>query len=346
GLEPRELAVGGVCLEGLAPLLTTDGNEPDGPVLLLNVEQTFTEFCTVENGRCTFARTLSEGVTDVATGRLEGALRRTMAAYRAAGGNVPTHGWLLGEGATDDHAPPWFTSKLDLPITPLALPEGPGAEAPTRPRFARAAALASYASIRSGRIDLRQKEFESKATDGFLQNHGGLLALAACAILISAGFSVAARWANLSSENQQLQARLESITETAFRKGTSNPEVARRLLDGKGGDEDPIPEFDAYDTLEMISSKIPPDIKHDVKKLTIELDDDGKEGRFELRGTVPSIAERDQVASLIGEHKCIHDLQKGTTSAAPGGAGVSYPLEATIRCSPEDPDTKKKKKKK
>jgi hypothetical protein len=77
-----------------------------------------------------------------------------------------------------------------------------------------------------------------------------------------------------------------------------------------------LPRFDAYDVLEAISESIPVEIQHDTRRLLIEIDDEGDSGRFEIQGTVGSIAERDRIVDELQGHRCFAEAEKGSISTA------------------------------
>ncbi|MCA9602396.1 MAG: pilus assembly protein PilM [Myxococcales bacterium] len=329
-LSPREIAVGAVALDGLTllvPELTAEGLH-----VVLDLGASRTEFCAFQGGHCVFARTLSARMNDARTGRLERELHQTVTALRSQTASEMTSMYLTGDAAGDAHAASWFEEKLELKPTPLVLPEAPGTNDELRPRFALAAALAVRVAERRHRMNVRRAEFVQAQSSGDLRKYARPLAIGALVVLGAFSFSVFARWRAATAEHAVLEQQLSDVTGRAFGEATSNPEEARDLIDGKSGSGDPLPKFDAYDALEVISSRIPADIKHDLRKLVIELDEDGKAGRFELRGAVDSIAERDRIAQILSDYECFHDVQKGTTTPAPGATGIAYPIEATVSC--------------
>jgi len=97
---------------------------------------------------------------------------------------------------------------------------------------------------------------------------------------------------------------------------------------------------DAYDVLEAISESIPEDIQHDTRRLLIEIDDDGDNGRVEIQGTVGSIAERDRLVDEIQEHPCFADAEKGSISNAVGDR-KDYKLVVKVKCDDKPSRPKK-----
>ncbi len=340
GIQPREVAAAAAALDGILPLLPQETK--DRCFAILDVGTVQTELCIFEKGNVVFARTLASGIDGVKSGTLEVALKQSFTAHRAAGGSAVEDVLLAGDGAVDSYATEWFAAKLALPVAVLPMPDGGGVPDNERPRYALATALACRTLLRRKRIDLRRGEYTSEAPASELRKHTKLLAICASVVFAAFLFSTFVRWMSLSDERDMLRAKLAVATKEAFDVETDDVAKAQEMIEGKGAAQDPLPKFDAYDVLAAISSSVPADVQHDIRKLTVELDDDGFGGRFELRGSVASIAERDKIATALGNHECFHDVVKGTTSPAPGGTGVSYPIEATIRC-PGAPTKDKKR---
>lgn len=333
GLEPRELAVGAAAFDGLIQLLPE--LQTPGPHLIVDIGQNKTDVCVLANGRCELARTVTGGIGDLRTRRshAETALKRTLASYRAGGGAAPEKVLMTGaitqqgEGAAS-----WLAGVLDLEVERISLPALPGADDAVRPLFARAAALAGRVAGKAKRIDLRQGDLAAPAAMGNLRQHGRLLAVCVVSIVLSFGFSIYARYSSLDTEQEALHAELQSVTEELFGDATSSPTQARELLEGGRSDSDPLPRFDAWDILDSVSGAIPSEITHDTRRLSIEIDDEAHDGRFEIQGTVASIAERDTIAEQLEAHECFRQIKRGPTSPGPRNEGLNYRLEVDVRC--------------
>ena len=149
----------------------------------------------------------------------------------------------------------------------------------------------------------------------------------------------------LNEEHGQLETQLALVTKDVLGEETRSAARARDLL-GKGRRiADPLPSFDAYDALGAISNAIASEIKHDTRRLHIELDETGREGRFELQGAVQSIQQRDQIAAELDRHECIEELEKGPTSPGVGEQTVNYKLEGVLRCPGQSDEPSKNKNK-
>ncbi len=174
---------------------------------------------------------------------------------------------------------------------------------------------------------------------GLLRTHGRMLAICAAAIFLSFVFATWARWSVLGDEQEELRDRLAAVTEELFDEETRSAEQARELLEGGTNVIDPLPTMTAFDVLDAVTKAIPPEITHDTRRLDIEIDDIAREGRFELQGTVASIAERDTIVAKLEEHECFTEVDPGPTSPGPGNEGLNYRLEVQIQCPNDEPLT-------
>jgi Tfp pilus assembly PilM family ATPase len=317
GVEPRELAVGAAAFDGLGALLRE--SLADRTVLVIDVGAASTDFAVLSDGQCTFARTVSGGLDLVESGRraeLAASLRRTLASYRAQRTEEPSLALLSGETATMESARQWLTEQLGIECGTVALPSAAGADDETLPKFAKAAALAARAISRKKQLDLRRGEFASRTGAGELRQHMRLIAICLAAVLLCFVVALGARYRVARAEQEQLTATLAEVSSDLFGEEARSALHARELLTAGPRIDDPLPRFDAYDVLEAISESIPEDIQHDTRRLLIEIDDDGESGRFEIQGTVGSIAERDRLVEELQAHRCFAEAEKGSISTA------------------------------
>jgi hypothetical protein len=138
-----------------------------------------------------------------------------------------------------------------------------------------------------------------------------------------------------------LRNKLANLTKEVFGTATSEPSQVEKLLAG-GANEDPLPRFDALDALEAVSGMIPPDVTHDVTRLLVEVGDYNREGRFELRGTLETIEQRDALATQLQKNECFKELKTGRTTPGRDASRINYQIEASIRCSGEKTPAKAK----
>jgi hypothetical protein len=332
GVDPRELAVGAAVFDGLGPLL---GASLEGrSVLVLDVGPTSTDFAVLTDGHCTFARTVSGGMDLVESGRraqLGAAIQRTLASYRAQRSEEPSLILLSGETAPMESARQWLSGQLGMECGVAPLPPAPGADEETLPKFAKAAALAARAISRRKQLDLRQGEFASKAAAGEIRKHLRLIAVCLTAVVLCFGVSLMARYRVARAEHARLTGTLAGITTELLGEEARSALHARELLTAGPRIDDPLPRFDAYDVLEAISESIPADIQHDTRRLLIEIDDEGDTGRFEIQGTVGSIAERDRLVDGLQTHRCFADVEKGSISTAVEDR-KDYKLAVKVEC--------------
>jgi general secretion pathway protein L len=337
GVEPRELAIGAAALDGLVGLVPELRDA--GPIVLLNIGVN-TEVCVLANERCVFARTLDEGLEDVEQneGRLfSAALRRTLTSARAAGMASPLRAYVMGDSPYVHQLTEWLAPMLECEVSVLPLAPVAGTDAYGVVTFGRAVALAGRTLGKGRRLDARRGEFAPARTSGGLRPYAKRLGFVGALILVSLLFSILVRKDVLEEEQVALVAQLASTSRDLLGEEATTAAKARELLAGRSVVEDPLPRFDAFDTLDMISSKIPATIRHETQRLTIEIDDESRDGRFELQGTVPSISDRDSIATSIDAHECVAGVSPGPTSPAPNNGGQIYRLEGTIECPFETP---------
>lgn len=332
GVTPRELAVGASSFDGLGPILP-EGMR-DRTLLIIDVRPESTDFCVLKDGACAFARTVSGGMNLVESGRREqlgSALQRTLASYRAQRSEEPSLVLLSGETAPMESARQWLSTQLELECGVVPLPSATGADDETLPKFGRAAALAARVAGRGKRLDLRQGEFASKAAAGQLRKNARLIAVCAAAVMLAFGVSLSARYRVAKAEHDDLVEELAAISNDLLGEETRSALHARDLLVGGPRGDDPLPRFDAYDVLEAVSESIPSEIQHDTRRLLIDIDDQGDNGRLEIQGTVGSIAERDRIVDELQEHRCFSEVEKGSISSAAEDR-KDYKLVVSIDC--------------
>ena len=337
-IEPREVAVGAAALDGLRSLCP---ELSAGRRMLIELAERETNVCTLHNGRSAFARTLSVGADGVPHRTLElvAGLRQTLAAYRAAGHELPEVVYLTGKGPLAELSVD-LSSDLGMPIELLQLP-GPAdsnSEAPAE--FARAAALAGRVTNSGKRINLRVGEFAATRGKSDLVSHFNLVAICALIVLVCAVFSLKVRQSVLTSEQAALRKQLRETTARVFGKAETDPTKVLSLISSPTADN-PLPRFDAYDALAAISGAVPSDISHEVRHMRVDLADEKKEGKVELQGSLGSIEQRDVIVSQLEAHGCFREIQRGRTSPGRSAELLNYQLEAKLSCPG---DTVKKKK--
>ncbi|MBN1653203.1 MAG: pilus assembly protein PilM [Deltaproteobacteria bacterium] len=342
GIEPREIGAGAAILDGLTPLIPELKKE--GPFLIGDIGRCQTDLCILQNGKCRLARTLSIG-SDMLPEKAEQLWRgfqRSAFSFRSSGAPAFARVYLAGRGARAEGIAPWLSGKLETEVEFLALPRVPNSDEEPRPEFARAVALAGRGLLRGKTINLRQNEFALKRSAGALLRHSTLLSLCALVMLFSVVFSIYAQRSLLTDEQAALQTKLTEVTKQIFGKSVLEASEVEKLMSNTSS-TDPLPRFDAFNALDALSGIISQDIVHDITNLRIEIGDDKHEGRFEIKGTLGTIEQRDEVAAKLEAHECFNDVKKGRTTTARDKERINYQLEAVIQC-PGEASTKSSKK--
>lgn len=337
GLEPREVGAGAASLDGLAGLMPSLATH--GPTIIIHVAESTCDLCILEQGRTVLARTLSGGAAEIDSGRIAGLLQqltRSVAAFRAEGGEPLVAAYVSGIrdcGYVAAHV----EAALSVPSSPLELPSIPGVDARMLPAFARAVGLASRSLRKGRRFDLRKGEFAPPRAITGLREHRGKIGFGIGLIFVSFLFSAYVRYSALNEEHTLLTARLGETTRALFGTETTSLSEARELLQGGSAVADPRPRMDAFQLLDVITSKVPESIRHQTFRLRIEIDDEARDGTFEISGVVPTITDRDTVATGLEQHECVVHIDRGPTTPAVNGAGQNYRLEGNIQCPGDAP---------
>lgn len=342
GIDPRELAVGAVALEGLVALVPELADEAS--VLLVELAEERTELCVLERGHCASARTISIGTRHLPASLdlLGRELRHSLAAHQAAGGKRPTRALSCGVGAGAPSANAWLAREIQCPVEPVTLPAPIGGGLPPGPASARAVALGALAALGSRRINLRQGAFAPARGAARLAEHARLLAICVAIVAMAATFALKSEQALLADERRALRSELAALTKEAFGKTTTDPVEAEAWVTSRKVD-DPLPRFDAFDAFAAISSAVAPEIEHELRRLRVDLADEKREGTLELQGTLSSIEERDAIIRALTEHACFGEIEPGRVTPAGGKDRINYQIEAVVRCPGEAPPEGKKR---
>jgi general secretion pathway protein L len=342
GLEPTELAAGAAALDGLTHLVPA--LEAKGPVLLIDIESDRTDVCLLQDGRCIGARTLTVGLASErdSSEELGRELQRTLASFLSSGVDKPTAAYVCGSAARAEGLGPWMTTVIGVPSDLLTLP--PTSTGGTAPHlgFTRATALAARSILGRQRIDLRIGDLVATHRKFRFADHASLAITCAVVVVLSAMFSLKARQSMLTEERDALQARLGSMTEELFGETMEDPAIVLDRIENPRN-KDPLPRFDAFDALAAISASIPEEIKHEVKRMRIDVAQEKHEGRLELQGALETLGSRDTIVGKLQEQGCFRDIELGRTSPIPGQSMINYQLEAVVQCPGEGPLDKKKK---
>jgi len=346
GLEPTELAAGAAALDGLPHLVPA--LEAKGPVLLIDVETDRTDVCLLQDGRCVAARTLTVGLSSEhdSSEELGRDLQRTLAAFLAGGLDKPTAAYVSGSAAHAEGLASWLTTIIGVPSELLTLPAAGAGGGSPQPSphlgFARATALAARSILGRQRIDLRVGDLAATHRRVRFADHASLAITCAVVVVLSAMFSLKARQSMLTDERDALRARLGTVTEELFGETMEDPATVVDRIENPRN-KDPLPRFDAFDALAAISAAIPEELKHEVKRMRIDVAQEKHEGRLELQGALETLGNRDTIVGKLQEQGCFRDIELGRTSPIPGQSMINYQLEAVVQCPGEGPLDKKKK---
>jgi hypothetical protein len=212
--------------------------------------------------------------------------------------------------------------------------------------MARAFALAARTAGRGKRLNLRTGKFALARRADELRQYAMLGLLCLLGIVVSYSFSMWAEYKSLTEQRDTLAEELHQVTEQYFRVGTRSPKSARELLEGGGKKLDPLPHFDAFHTLAVLSGAVAPSIRHDARRVEIQLDEVGQAGKFEIQGLLADLNERDTIVTALDAHDCIGAIEPGKIQSVPGEERKSYTLEGEIACPGTVPEGKDKKAKK
>jgi hypothetical protein len=276
-------------------------------------------------------------------------VRQTLAGFRASSDVEIAALYVIGGSARLKGLIPFLEAELGLPATFLSVPNtlqasGPAAPSSGRRRgdeerdfmddtavepmsllettrfvrqpsessaFALATAIVVAASGGGREIDLRRGPFLYRASFSVLRQKAVHLGLLAAVILLAAGLDVFAALSNLGAERKALDTRLKAATQELFGEPRADAKAVT-LAVRKGFREDlaPLPKATAYDLLDQISKKMPPDdrIQLDIAEIDI------KPKKTFIKGTVDSATAVDEIAEKLKEIDCYEEVTKGAVT--------------------------------
>ena len=205
------------------------------------------------------------------------------------------------------------------------------------PRFSMALGLALGLTTKSKAFNLRKGTLEVERRYPFLREKVPLLAGLGAAIFVSFLFSVLSENRSLDSERELLDARLAVVSHEVLGESTTDPQKARDLLEhGPGAEDDPLPGADAFDVMVKLSEAVPKEVVHDVLEL-----DYARNNHVTLQGTVPSVADAQNIAEKMKEHRCFKDVKVSRTIQYSADK-QKYTLELDVKCEKEKKKPKEK----
>lgn len=333
GLELSELGVSPAVLDSLAAAVP---ELAAAPALMLDVDATQTHACVLQMGRCQVARSLAIGLDSWCQHGLQPllvAIQQTLAAHRAAGGEAPQLLWWSGAAEVAPLAESVAEAlQLVVRVVPSPWQTTNANIVGDWPRYALATSLALRSAARGKRLNLLRGELAPKRMVSQTRRYARRVAICSAIVVASVMFYSFVKWRSLSAEHAELEAQLKLASDRYFDLPISDPERAERLLDESSPKVGPLPDLDAFDVLDALSAEIPTRIKHDTRRLTVEIGTDGEEGNLELQGVVDGIADRDAITTNLEDHRCLHQIETGKTTPVPGSERLSYTLTAVVHC--------------
>jgi general secretion pathway protein L len=342
GAEPERVEVGGFPIANLVPHMPALGEE--GPIVVIDLGAWSSEVVVLKAGEPVFARTLSHGTVGLpASAALLGReIRVSIGAFRAAGGAVPTHVYLSGDGAFESGAASFLSGELSLPCEELPAPSiDLGAVDPQHAhgvaRFAKAIGLALGLGGRPAGFDLRRGPLAYERGFAWVREKVPVLAGLVAAIAVSFLFSAWAQLHAASNDRDVLEKALGVVSKEILGEETTNAARANELLGQQTAltDEDPLPHIDAFDVMVKLSEDIPQSMVHDIEELDVQ------KSHVVVHGIVGTIPDAQSIAGSLRAEQCFADVKITRTTQVIGGDRQKYVLDFDEKC-PEDVKGKKK----
>ncbi len=345
GTEPERVEVGGFPIANLVPHVPALGE--DGPIAVVDLGAWTSEVVVLKAGEPVFARTLSQGTVGLpASAALLGReIRVSIGAFRAAGGAVPTHVYLSGDGAFESGAASFLAGELALPCEQLPAPsiDLGAAVDPERARgvarFAKAIGLALGLGARPAGFDLRRGPLAYERGFAWVREKIPVLAGLVAAIAVSFLFSAWAQLHAASNDKDVLEKALGVVSKEVLGEETTSAARANELLGQQTAmsDEDPLPHSDAFDVMVKLSEDIPQSMVHDIEELDVQ------KGHVVVHGIVGTIPDAQSIAASLRAEACFADVKITRTTQVIGGDRQKYVLDLDEKC-PEDVKGSGKKK--
>lgn len=348
--DPERVGVGAMPLSNLTAVIpeldtsTKKGEDAEKPIAVLSLGERTSDIVILQGGEPVFSRSLSRGTFGLpdSAPALSRELRQTLAAWRAQGGELLRAVYLVGGGASAAGAEVFLATELGVTILPLPEARFDGLTPEQKdklPRFSMALGLALGLTARSKAFNLRKGSLEVERRYPFLREKVPLLAGLGAAIFVSFLFSVLSENRSLDSERELLEARLAVVSQEVLGESTTDPQKARDLLEhGPGAEDDPLPGADAFDVMVKLSEAVPKEVVHDVLEL-----DYARNNHVTIQGTVPSVADAQNIAEKMKEHRCFKDVKVSRTIQYSQDK-QKYTLELDVKCdkNPKKPKDKDK----
>ncbi|MDI7266501.1 MAG: pilus assembly protein PilM [Myxococcota bacterium] len=268
---------------------------------------------------------------DAGLSPLLGPLRRTLIELRAVepADSAPARIWLAGRGSLLHGIAPWLSTRLGLPVEPLAsrIAGLPGVDPAVVPAFGRALGTAlSAASARSRTVDLRKGDVRYLGDAAALRSRFRRFGATLAVLFIAWAFGAWSRCSALDGEADRQREALGRMTKEVMERATTEFDQAGRLLDKADKPvEGPLPQADVLRMLGELSRRMPSDISNSITMLDIE------PGKLTINGLTRNPEEAARIPKVLAEFtECVRDV--GTLSGSGSAGDYTYQIEATTRC--------------
>ncbi|MSP59017.1 MAG: hypothetical protein EXR72_01530 [Myxococcales bacterium] len=246
-------------------------------------------------------------------------LRQTLASYRASYGAPIERLFVTGGGARLPGLIEHLGEELSLPTSPLPWAEHEGwAEVSTdvRDRVGIAVGVGRAGAAPLPQVNFRKGEYSYRSDYSFLRGKALHLAAALLAVLAFGAFNAFASLRGLRREQDQLATRLKRETVELFGAERMDARKVSEELKGgsKGQSAPPIPSITAFDVLDEISRRVPPEDK--IKLDIVELDIKPK--KIFIKATAETAQQVDDLADALAKIECFEEVQKGKLSTVTG----------------------------
>jgi general secretion pathway protein L len=342
--ESERVGCGAMPLANLIPYLPREMFE-NRSVAILDLGEKSSDLLVIEQGRPSFARTISLGAEDLpgAAEALTASVRQSVYAWVAQTDRTLSMVYLTGIGAGVVGADAYLSQHLDVPVLPMPKPSLNFAgtdEWHATTRYSKAIGIALGLGVRPFDPDLRSGPLAYQRGYAFLKEKAPLLAGLTTAMFISFLFASWAGLRSLAKEQRILTDQLESTTQQVLSKALRDPSEAHELLVRQRNleESDPMPHMDAFDVVVSLSTSIPENVPHDIEEFDMQRE------HVKMTGIVGTAEEAQLIASRLKETRCFQDVKLSKVVQVVNSDRQKYGLEWDVRC-PDDEVSKTKKKK-
>lgn len=258
-------------------------------------------------------------------------LRATLKAYTLRTRQTVEHVLLCGGTAALPGLTQQLQGDLGLPVMKLELPAEAADMIPPEANVTAAQvyalALRGQASgAKAPRFNLRRGDFAFKGDFDYVRDKMVQLATFAAVLFVLLVVGGMVRNSALARREKQLDDMLCEVTQRVLGKCSRDYMVALSMLRGKESPAAGLPKQSAVNLLAEASSRISPDLKITLDRLTFDLD------RVNLRGEAPSSKEVDAATTELKKFKCFKDIKEGKIEKNKDGSKISFTLDIQVEC--------------